>query len=412
MLAGFCLRLVTLALRFGCPLLILYLSTDALLGEYYLFTTFFTLVVMLVSLETAVPFSATYLKARSDRIRRLVFAAMTTTQIWLAGALAVPVAVGYAALTSSPSWIAIPLAILIVSEACVNEAGRFFWNIGQASVASRRDLWRAVFFLAAIANSVVLNEEIVTALSLSVLATCNFAILCIEWRRWGRPATGGLRSVAPLHDLRSVWRRIRRSLRVSASQVVHAQVLALQPLLERLMIQDRLGLAVVGGYSFQFALIQAAATLIVLPLAADARRAILGVRNPGQLSRAHRAVLKFSALLAPIMIAAGAGVALALPVIGWILGREIELQVGALLAAVASATAAIFAAAVGPLFAPRGRVLRANTLTLAAMSPLALPLIIPASVVPAAMVVFAAVTTSALAQLAIRILYSTAGTSR
>lgn len=375
---SFIYRLASMGLRFCCPLLILAISTPEMMGGYYLFSVYFTFVVFLIALELAVPFSRKYLRRDRAAWRRRVFSSFVATQLELSAVLAIPVALVYGlGADAGPGRVAL-FGLAIVSETCVNEVGRFFWNIGQAKIASRRDFIRSVIFVTAVCAAVVWDDAVVSGVSLSIIVVCNGCILARELFVWGDRdwmIRGGF-LVRRAHLIRWMT-RIGGSLGESLPQVVHMQVLALHPLIERAVIESRISLEMVGAYSFQYSVIQSGSSLLLMPVVAMTRRSILGANAPGEWARAYTLSLT---LLAKIMLVSGALAVMAhfsIPILADLLHKNVSSTLPGLIAALLAGITATFSAAVSPLYARRGRLLRANVLALAAMLPMA-ALLLPA----------------------------------
>lgn len=376
---SFIYRLASLLLRFACPLAILALSTQSILGKYYLFTAFVTLTVVLVSLEIAVPFSSTYLRAGHADLKRKVFTSLLLTQAGLGLALSLPVVLVYGLTVQLPPHMIALLLVVVVSEACVNESGRLFWNVGLSRVASRRDLVRATGFTAAIIAGVVLDGEIVTETTLFVMLGSNALIIGLELRHWGELRALCKSSESTLHNLfRKSMKRALRSIRRSSPYLIHLQLLALQPLLERLLIERASSLEIVGAYSFQYSLISSGVALILLPVIADVRRATLAVRSEQGLGEACQRARRFLFQTLAVGLLCAVAAYVALPILGALLQKQILASAWTMGVAWLSASSATIASAVAPLYAPQRRIFLANFSTAFAMIPLLLGIIIAA----------------------------------
>jgi O-antigen/teichoic acid export membrane protein len=383
------------------------LSTSHAMGEYYLFVTFFTFTVFLIALELAIPFSKEYLHRHSSASKRRVFTSLVLSQGALATLLSIPAAAFYFATRPtgdvSPMLFAL-FAAAIVSETCVNEVGRFFWNIGETDTASRRDLVRTVFFVVAVVGSVAIEGQVVAVTSLATMTMANVLILCVETQRWGHvPRLSGLGR----RSVRTLQARIRRSMSESLPQVLHMQIIAVQPLLERVLVERSMGLSAVGSYSFQYSMIQAGAGLILLPVIATTRRAILSAATPEDLAAARRIALsllaKILAVAAPFAVLAS----FAVPLIATALKKDISSSAPMLIAALLSSAMSTFASGISPMFASRDRAVPANLMSVGALLPLlaciaSLPFLRSSDVMAITM---AAIVATSLCQAAIRVGY-------
>jgi hypothetical protein len=407
---SFIYRLASMGLRFCCPLLILAVSTPETMGSYYLFSVYFTFVVFLIALELAVPFSRKYLRRDRPAWRRKVFSSFVATQLGLSAVLAAPVALVYWLGADAGPVLVVLFALAILTETCVNEVGRFFWNIGQAKIASRRDLVRSLIFVTAVTAAVVFDDTVVSVVSLGIIVVCNTGILWRELRVWGDGEwmARGKFMVGRTQTMR-LMKRVGRSVGESLPQVVHMQVLALHPLIERAVIESRIGMEMVGAYSFQYSVIQSGASLLLMPVVAMTRRSILAANGPGEWSRAYSLSLT---LLLKIMLVAGALAVVAhfaIPILAAVLNKNISSTLPALTAALLAGVTATFSAAVSPLYARRGRLLRANVLALAAMLPMAALLLPGWHGHSSELTVMGAIMLAATLQMSLRVLYLIGG---
>jgi len=357
----FLFRLSALAIRFLCPLAALALSDAETMGAYYLFISYFTFVVGVSSLELAVLFSRKYLRCKSDKPRRILFSGFLTNLIAVTTALAIPTGVLVAGWAGVPTDL-IPLFCLsLATEACVNEVGRFFWNIGEWKMPSLRDLVRAVIFTTAIVVSVYIENEVLTSMTFLILSAGNVAIMGYEWRSWGGARTA--RDIQVLHLLKSTWLRVRQSLAKSMPQFLQMQLLGLQPLLERTLIEKTVGLATLAAFSFLTSVMQSAASLQLVPLVAKARQLILGARSVSERIEANRQAIFLGLKIAAISGGWGLAVSAIMPLLEKILEKNLTLSPSLLFVAYASSVSAIFCSAVAPMFTVKGVALWSNVLT-------------------------------------------------
>lgn len=361
-------RLSALAIRFLCPLAALALSNTETMGRYYLFISYFTFVVGVSALELAIPFSRMFLRGRSDRQRQLIFSGFMANQIVITAALAIPAGVLIA------SWAGVPTALIplfclsLATEASVNEVGRFFWNIGQWRMPSLRDLIRALIFTTAIVASVYFEEEILTPLTFLTISTGNLAIMASEWRTWG--GGGSAKSLHKIDNLRATWFRVRRSLGGSFPQFVHMQLLGLQPLLERVVIEKSLGLVAVASFSFLTSVMQSVAGLQLVPIIAQTRQRLLSARTVSDRIGANRGAL---ILLMKASMVSGAWALIlyfGLPLLVYLVDKQVPTSPLMLFAAFLSSLSAIFCSAIAPLLTEKRHALKANIVTCLIISPL------------------------------------------
>lgn len=362
----FVLRFLALTIRFVCPLAALTLSDAETMGAYYLFISYFSFVVGISSLELAVPYSKKYLRCKSDLQRKILFSGFLVNLTIVSTALAIPTGV------ISVGWAAVPSALIpmfclaIATEACVNEVGRFFWNIGEWKMPSLRDLIRSVIFTTAILVSVYIENKIITITMFLILTSGNLLIIIYEWKYWGRAhLSQNLRSINILH---SSWLRVCRSMRGSMHQFLQMQILGLQPLLERSLIEKTLGLSTLASLSFLTSAMQSAASLQIVPLVANVRQHILSASSISQRIEANRQVILFTLKITAICAGWGVAVYLSIPFINNLLGKNLTVSPSFLFIAYSSSLSAIFCSAVAPIFTLKFIAPRTNLLTVLMMS--------------------------------------------
>lgn len=403
---SFAYRLVSMGARFCCPLIILAISTPATMGEYYLFTTYFTFIVFLIALELGVPFSRKYLRSSGPGKRR-VFASFVITQLALSFTLAAPATAVYFIGASGMPLVVVLFFFAVVTESCVNEVGRFFWNIGQTKVASRRDLFRSLIFVFAVLAAVVVNDEIVSGVSLGLIICSNALILVYEMRVWG---DRGLVATTLLYvnrrRARLMYWRVLRSVDDSLPQVVHIQILSLVPLLERSLIGSKIGLEAVAAYSFQYSVIQTGASLFLLPVVAQVRRTILSAKSSTDISSAQKESLGLLLNILAVATVLALIAHFAVPYITEILKKGIASSAIVLAAALLSSSVATFSSAISPLYGHKGRLVRANVITVLCITPLAMSFLYRLDgVCGNALQVMMVIALAATAQMVVRVFY-------
>jgi hypothetical protein len=365
---AFLFRVATLAIRFLCPLAVLALSSAEKMGEYYLFMSYFTFVVGVSALELAVPFSRKFLRCKSDRHRRLVFSGFLANQIYVTTILAFPAGIMVSAWTNMPISVIPFFCLTLLTETCVNEVGRFFWNIGEWRMPSLRDLFRSIVFTFAILISISTENKILTHTTFIIIASGNLCILLLEFKTWGNSCM--ISSFLNARKVRNALLRVRGSLNSSLPQFAHMQVLGLQPLLERILIEKSFGLVSVGAYSFLISVLQSAAGLILVPMVANLKKHLLGARTLADNLKAHKEAF---ILLLQIIFALGMLAILTyigLPLLNVITGKEINVSFSLLFVAYITSVSAIFCSAVAPLLSKKGHAWFTNVLSLAVLAPL------------------------------------------
>lgn len=404
---SFFYRLASLAIRFGCPILVLRVSTPELLGRYYLFTAFFTSVVYCISLETSQPFSRQFLTTTNEIGKRKVFRAFVTTQALLSLTLSLPCVVFYALWMDGGTLLMAPLLFLaFVTEACVNESGRFFWNVGESDVASKQVFLRAVSFVLAITSSVLLLGRIVSVVSLGIIVAANAALMIAESRRWGVAGSWTRMSWGRVNLLLGLaFKRVKSAVKESSGQVVHVQVLSLQPLLERLLIEHSIGAAAVGSFAFQYSIIQSGSSILLMPYMAKTRQKIFGAITEAEIVGAKAGCLRILGLIALMSVVGGLAAHFTLPIVRLITSKNISSDTLTLGVAMVSSGAATFAANVAPLFVSRGRRVAANIEAAACLLPMALVYVLSKVAFDASpKITMLAVLASAILQIVVRAL--------
>jgi hypothetical protein len=357
----FILRFFALAIRFICPLAALTLSDAETMGAYYLFISYFSFVVGISSLELAVPFSKKYLRCKSDMQQRVLFSGFLVNLTIVSTVLAIPTGV------ISMSWAGVPSALIplfclvIATEACVNEVGRFFWNIGEWKMPSLRDLIRSVIFTTGVLLSVYIENEILTPTMFLILIAGNLLIIIYEWKYWGRARLA--LDIRGIHILNSSWLRVCRSMRGSMHQFLQMQLLGLQPLLERSLIEKTLGLSTLASLSFLTSVMQSSASLQIVPLVANLRQLILSARSVSERIEANRQVILFTLKAAVISAGWGIAVYMTIPFINDLLEKNLALSPSFLFVAYCSSLSAIFCSAVAPIFTLKNIAPTTNFLT-------------------------------------------------
>lgn len=363
-------RALSLLLRFGCPLFIIYVSDSNVLGSYYLFTSFFTFAIFFVALELAIPFSRSYLRVRTDGLRRKVFSTLVLSQGILALILSFPIILFHSFTTS----MSLPVTILfygaLVTGACVNEVGRFFWNVGYADIASKRNLLEALIFTVSVIGSVAIAKEVVGSVTLGLLIISNLILLNYELKRWG---TGGISLFfSSFKKTRYVlfFKRVFVSVKDSAPQVVHVQILSLVPYVERVLIEKSVGLGLVGSYSFQFSLIQSGASLILMPSISTLRKAIFQGYKAEDIKQIHKKSLNLLFFILVVSLACGVGSYVFIPLLAKIMRKSIETNWIILAGAYLSTVSAVYSNTIAPFYASRSRLFQSNIITLVCLLPM------------------------------------------
>lgn len=358
-------RLSALGIRFLCPLVVLALSNAETMGAYYLFVSYFTFVVGVSSLELAVPFSRKYLRCKSDRPRRILFSGFLTNLIAVTTVLVIPAGVLFAGWAGVPIDLTPLFCLALATEAWVNESGRFFFNIGEWKIISLREFIRALIFTAAILVSVYIENEVLTSMTFLTMSVGNMAIMVYEWRSWGGVRTAS--DIKILYLRKSTWLRVRKSLAKSMPQFLQMQLLGLQPLLERTLIEKTAGLAPLAAFSFLTSVVQSAASLQLVPLVAKTRQLILGARSVSERNEANRQAIFLGLKIAAISGGLALAIYVSMPLLDKILARNLTLTPSLLLVAYASSVSAIFCSALAPMFTIKGFALWSNVLTALAM---------------------------------------------
>ncbi len=250
----------------------------------------------------------------------------------------------------------------------MNEVGRFFWNIGEWQMPSVRDFIRATISTGAIVGSVYFENEVLTTFTFLTIAVGNICILSWEWKSWGRRRLAGGLHFARL--VKSAWLRVQRSLSGSLHQFAHMQLLGLQPLLERTLVEKSLGLTAVAAFSFLTSITQTSAGLLLVPKVARTRQELLRARSLSEQLSANRSALRLLLNISAISGSLAVIVYAAQSIFELLLGKNIPLTLFMVLIAFLSSVSAIFCSAISPLLTARGYAWQANFLTVLALIPL------------------------------------------
>jgi hypothetical protein len=339
-----------------------------MLGEYYLFSSGVTLMVFLVSLEVAVVYSARYLNTKSSLVKERQYLDLNKTQAVVAFMIAVPVVAIYAMSRDCSPLLMVLLIAVIVSEACVNESGRFLGNIGRGDLVSVRDFARAVSFTISIIASVVIYHEVVTELSLMLLLFFNFIILVKETVSLGLlPSALSFRMILPMRI-----RLIKIGYIVSRSkpQILHLQLISLIPLIERGLIEATSGLVFVGSYSLQYAIVQSGANLFLQPKILAMRKSVLSKSEWNSDIHTNLSVPKFFGWLVLCHGLISLILYIAMQEISVIFEKSLPTDPTMSAAVFLSSCAVAFSSTISPQFARAGKMFQSNFLTACCIFPL------------------------------------------
>jgi len=156
----------------------------------------------------------------------------------------------------------------------------------------------------------------------------------------------------------------------SLPQFAHMQLLGLQPLLERTLVENTLGLAAVGAFSFLTSVMQSAAGLLLVPMVAKTRQGLLGALSVSERINANRQALILLCKICVISGALAVMVYVAQPLLKSLMGKEIPITFILVLIAYLSSVSTIFCSAIAPMLTVKGYAWSANGLTLLALIPL------------------------------------------
>lgn len=323
----------------------------------------------------AIPFSRKYLAARSQSHKKKIFTSLILTQATLACMLAMPITLFHCITASISPFVSILFFFALTTGACVNEAGRFFWNVGFADIASRRNFFEAIIFVVSILGAVAITGEVVSWFSLGAMIVLNLCLLNSEMKQWG---IGNLHHVfsvkIKLKNILITVKRVIFSVKDSAPQVIHIQILSLSPFLERLLIEKKAGLELVGSYSFQYSIIQSGVSLLLIPLIADTRKMILKGGAKSQRILIHKSSVKLLFWISLVSLSCAVITYFLIPFIVKFMHKSIVSSYYIFGAALVSAIAGTYTNAVAPLYASRFRLFQANIITLLCMTPIVISL--------------------------------------
>ncbi|MGZ3769090.1 MAG: hypothetical protein ACXVCP_07100 [Bdellovibrio sp.] len=262
------------------------------------------------------------------------------------------------------------LDLALITGASVNEVGRFFWNIGKGEVASKRDLILSFVFVLSMISAVVFDQSVVSVVSLGILILFNLLVIFIELKKWGIGLNKLILSLKVNSlQIRKLVKRLASSVKLSAPQVVHIQLLSLYPFLERLFLEKNLGLSLVGSYSFQYTLIQAGLGLLLMPEIARVRSKILESKKDLDFRDAHVFSLRLLSYIFGVGLVGVIASYFVVPILSALLKKNVTCTVAILISGLFSSVMSTYTSAVSPLFASKERILISNVLTLLCMGP-------------------------------------------
>ena len=375
---AFNFRLYALVLRFLCPLAVLFLTNPEMMGQYYIFISYFTFAVTISGLELAVPFASKFLRGKTERQRDIILNAFIKNQIALTLFISLPASVIIANMIEIPSTLVPFLFVALASESTVNELNRFYWNIGLVLKPSVRDLMRSFVFAVSVVGSVLLYENILTIFTFLFIIIGNFAILMIEFKtilsRFNN-LNGNL-----LYKIQKLCLRVRQTVSSSIPYFFHMQILGIQPLLERTLIEKSFGFTQVAAFAFTISIVQTSAGLLLLPYISAVKSKIIGVREMNEWKLVKKLSLK---LLLKIILVSGtlSGIVfLIIPILNTITNKELPLSAMLVFSAFATTVASVFCSSVSPVITKRGRGIKENIYSFLILLPLFFVNILPTEV--------------------------------
>lgn len=358
-------RSMSLLLRTSIPFALIAVADVSLLGDYYLFSMSYTIAAILIALELSTPFSARYLHAADPRARGSTFVEFQNTVAIVAAAMAAPLVLGFCFFKALPADVGIVLYAFLISEAVVNEANRFAWNIAATRAASARDLVRALLSATLVVLCILATHQVFTKLLLASLSVGN-AILIVRDRRYlgGSLGRGAPAVRAMLRGVGQIPGVIAAAMRSSYRQFCFTQSVGLHALLERAVIDKVGGSVLLGSYSLQASLVQAGIVLLLQPRIGEVRRVYLAAADTPARIAARKAILQLALLASVAFLVAGYVLYLAAPLLRMGLHKDIESSLPLYGAFFLSLSAQFLSTLGAPYFADRSsmKVLLAQAL--------------------------------------------------
>ena len=268
------------------------------------------------------------------------------------------------------------LAILALSsEALVNEYGRFLLNVGKINHISQRDLLRGLFMAIAIGSSLVIENTVVSEISITIFLFLNLGLFIGKAHKTSKHF-----EVADI----KVWVTDIVSLsffkdlvKSSAPQFIQNQILVYSVTIERLLITALAGLSFMGSYVFLFTMISALASLVCMPISLKVRKLIVANQTEwNDKNTFTQSILLFPKVLGCTTIICAAVIFLA-PPLATFLGREVDLSALVLFSASFTAAVQYYLSFVSPLFSSAKNWITASCLTLIVYLPSGFILIYP-----------------------------------
>jgi hypothetical protein len=269
---GIVIRAVSVGIRFCLPILILAIAGQEELGRYYLYTSAIALIIFCSTFELNLYFAKTYVNNPSKEYIFQHFQGVLTTALILNAIFGCPALIGFLWWSGERDIDLYVTAFFYVStEVVVNEYGRYLTNISKVKSVVYRDLYRAVSIVLAGVISLVLFQKVVSWMYFFIFGLLNATLLMFE----NYNAKREIRELTPSVGLHQHIQVTISTIRQTKGAVAQSSLVYLYPLIERIMLESTVGLAVLGGYAFLSSVIQASVSVIFLPAIARYRTLVL-----------------------------------------------------------------------------------------------------------------------------------------
>lgn len=260
------------------------------------------------------------------------------------------------------------IVIALSIESISYELGRFLWNLGEVEKVSRRDFLRPFIFMLSILVSLHLYSKIITTVSLLIFIFANIAILIYESRKYLGVKKLSL-NLSWAKDI-ATYNSISKFFYHVGPQFLQNQLLSVILIVERLLFTVTVGLVFLGSYAFIFSIVSVLSHLLYMPKMVKVRERIIADQLSLSNIETYVESIKFLLPVSLITFFIVMAIILIGPFVADYFGQALDFD--PMILTTIGVTSAIYAynAAVSPLFSHKTRWLKANLLTLFALTPM------------------------------------------
>jgi hypothetical protein len=155
------------------------------------------------------------------------------------------------------------------------------------------------------------------------------------------------------------------------------QLLGIQPLLERTLIEKTLGLSHVSAFAFTISIVQTCAGLVLLPYISKVKSKIIGARNMIEWKIVKK--LSITLLLITLFVSGVLSgiVLLVIPIYNSLTDKYLPISTTLILVVYVTTVASVFCSSVSPAISKGGAEIKSNFHALLIFSPLFLAQVLP-----------------------------------